>query len=134
MAKGEIEAMSNPLAKELQRSTIAVNKEKLDQAKDANLMKAKFQSTSGGGLTSTEAAKATAQSLYRDKYAGDIIDDDTFVELIKDNTKKGKSERETIVSVISEIAKTQAKPNGIYTAGDVIFEIKDQAVSQIIAG
>ena len=45
-----------------------------------------------------------------------------------------KSERETIVSVISEIAKTQAKPNGIYTAGDVIFEIKDQAVSQIIAG
>ena len=134
MAKGEIEAMSNPLAKELQRSTIAVNKEKLDQAKDANLMKAKFQSTSGGGLTSTEAAKATAQSLYGDKYAGDIIDDDTFVELIKDNTKKGKSERETIVSVISEIAKTQAKPNGIYTAGDVIFEIKDQAVSQIIVG
>ena len=83
---------------------------------------------------STQAAKATAQSLYGDKYAGDIIDDDTFVELIKDNTKKGKSERETIVSVISEIAKTQAKPNGIYTAGDVIFEIKDQAVSQIIAG
>ena len=32
------------------------------------------------------------------------------------------------------IAKTQAKPNGIYTARDVIFEIKDQAVSQIIAG
>ena len=134
MAKGEIEAMSNPLAKELQRTTIAVNQEKLKQAKDASAIKAKYQSTTGGGLTSTQAAKATAQTLYGDKYAGDIIDDDTFVELIKDNTKKGKSERETIVSVISGIAKKQAKPNGIYTAGDVIFEIKDQAVSQIIAG
>ena len=134
MAKGEIEAMSNPLAKEVQRTTIDVNRAKLDQAKDASTVKAKFQSTTGGGLTSPQAAKATAQYLYKNKYVGDIVDDDTFAELIKNNSKKGKSERETIVSVISGIAKDQAKPNGIYTAGDVIFEITDQAVSKIIVG
>jgi len=134
MAKGEIEAMSNPLAKEVQRTTIDVNRAKLDQAKDASTIKAKFQSTTGGGLTSPQAAKATAQYLYKNKYVGDIVDDDTFAELIKNNSKKGKSERETIVSVISGIAKKQTKPNGIYTAGDVIFEITDQEVSKIIVG
>ena len=59
----------------------------------------------------------------------------TFLDLdaVLNNTQKGKSEREIVVSVISKIAETQAKPDGIYTAGDVIFEIKNQAVSQIIA-
>ena len=132
-AKAEIEAMMDPYSKELKKTTIDVNRKKLADAEDASQIKARFQSTAGGGLTSTQAAKATAQSLYKGRYVGDIVDDDTFTELIKDNTQKGKSEREIVVSVISKIAETQAKPDGIYTAGDVIFEIKNKAVSQIIA-
>ena len=134
MAKGEIEAMSNPLGKEIQKSNLEINKMKIDQAKDASTIYASFRSTQGGGLTADGAAEATAQKLYKDSYNGSIIDADTFEDLVKENSVTGRGEREVIVGVIEGIAEKYDKPDGVYTVKDKIIEIKNKKVNNIIRG
>jgi phage shock protein PspC (stress-responsive transcriptional regulator) len=134
LAKGEIAAMSDPLGKEIQKSNLEINKMKIDQAKDASTIYASFRSTQGGGLTADQAAEATAQKLYKDSYNGNIIDADTFEDLVKENSVTGRGEREVIVGVIEGIAEKYDKPNGVYTVKDKIIEIKNKKVNNIIRG
>ena len=134
LAKGEIAAMSDPLGKEIQKSNLEINKMKIDQAKDASTIYASFRSTQGGGLSSDQAAEATAQKLYKDSYNGNIIDADTFEDLVKENSVTGRGEREVIVGVIEGIAEKYDKPNGVYTVKDKIIEIKNKKVNNIIRG
>ena len=107
---------------------------KIDQAKDASTIYASFRSAPGGGMTSDGAAEATAQKLYKDSYNGNIIDADTFEDLVKENSVTGRGEREVIVGVIEGIAEKYDKPNGVYTVKDKIIEIKNKKVNNIIRG
>ena len=134
LAKGEIAAMSDPLGKEIQKSNLEINKLKISQAKDASKIYADYRSARGGGMTSDGAAEATAQQLYKDSYKGNIIDADTFGDLVKENSVTGRGEREVIVGVIEGIAEKYDKPDGVYTVKDKIIEIKNKKVNNIIRG
>ena len=134
MAKAEVENLMDPYGKELKRTGVEINKAKIAQANDANTIMASFRSTSGGGLTAEQAAKATASKLYKGDYVGNIIDSDTFADLIKENSQTGRGEREVIIKVVEGIADKYNKPNGVYTVQDKIIEIENKKVKNIIVG